>query len=252
MKKIILFVLLIIFSVGGVAGCMTKDDDKRPDTVNREEEILTNLQEKYDSEFEVIGVEEEGVTVAGRSVPNSYFLKSKKDGTMFRYIEHSDGEVDDYYLPMKQGNDYYQKELKGIADEIYGEGNYTGQAILFPDSELDGNENDGKTNMRIKLFLSVKTFGELDRDLEAEKAANLFNRIHDVSSKNLQIGYFFDQIPGNIDSFLSYETTGVNDTFSSFYGDQMSGQLILFSTIHGMDVEQSDIKNLFKTDLEGE
>ncbi|MCY9692052.1 hypothetical protein [Paenibacillus alginolyticus] len=216
---------------------------------------IAELEKKYKRKFELVSTEEGGVTFAGRQVTNSHLMKSVVDGTLFRYVVQPDGEIDDYYLPMKFGNEYFNNELKSKLDSLYGTGNYVCQVILnsgdrvdVPEG-IDGYRYKNDNEKKIKIFIGVRT-DRLDKKAESAKILDIYNNINNTKSKSVRVGYL-KTMPQDLTHFLVYETTGLHDAFSSFYSQHMNGELIIFSDLDGEILKLDDIESLITTDLKG-
>ena len=245
-------VVISLFLLGST-GCMVRSYEPA-----NAEKMLADLEEQYGQRFELVEIEKGGVTVAGRLVPDSLFVKAE-DGTYFAYAEHSKDDIRDLYWNMKYGNDYYRNELKSKLDALYGEENYRCQVILF---NLVRNSGENKAEkykdydytkdaeVNVYLYLVVRT-SVFDLESESMKAADIYNSISNVSDKGLVVGYF-SEFPSDIHKFLAYESVGLSDLFSLFYADQMHAELRMTNIRSGLTTSQEEVKALIETNLVGE
>jgi hypothetical protein len=254
LKRILAILLIFILVSIGVTGCMedkeinTKEENPKDNT---QSEIIADLQDQYGKKFKIVKVFEGGVTVGGKKVPTGYLIECLDDGTQFKYVLHDDGEVDNFYVYMRLGNDYYNEVLKEKLDKLYGEGNYVCQVLLAPDNkpctgeEIDQYKHEEDSSKQITIYLGVKTENFL-LDKESEKIAKIYNGLENFEMKNMQVG-FFKAIPSDIEQFLSYETTGAKNTFASFYLDSLIGETNIMSSFDGMVLSPKDIEKLHLT-----
>ena len=106
------------------------------------------------------------MTIGGKIVPEGNLIECLDDGTKFKYVLHDDGEVDNFYVPMRLGNDYYKNFLKKKLDELYGKGNYVCQVTLYPENEpFTGEElekykylNDENKQVMVYIGLKIEDF----------------------------------------------------------------------------------------------
>jgi hypothetical protein len=213
------------------------------------EQAEMNLEEAYGEEFEVVDLEEEGRTVGGKWVSNAYHMRAMEDGTEFRYVVQPDGEIDDYYPPMKLGNQFYEDKIKQTLEAWYGEGNVIGQVIVSPGKEIQSEQAlstylpEEDSQKSIDVFLAIKT-DSLDKSKEAERLASLYNGLEGYTLKGLEVG-FFSEFPSTIHQFLVYETTGLQDSFQSFYESELLGLVSLFSTFDGNQLTPEEMAAMF-------
>jgi hypothetical protein len=228
----------------------TKEENPKDNT---QSEIIADLQDQYGKKFKIVEVFEGGVTVGGKKIPTGYLIECLDDGTKFKYVLHDDGEVDNYYVFMKLGNDYFNNVLKEKLDKIYGEGNYACQVMLSTKEELYSGEDLKKykyeqdENKQVVVYLGVVT-EDFNIEEESAKAAEIYNSIEKVESKRMQIGYL-PEIPKDIGIFFNYEIAGVKNSFRSFYADQLKGLTTVSSRKDGMKLKASDIQQLTNTNL---
>lgn len=256
MKKILGKLLLFILVSIGVTGCMgveekqpTANEEKTKDSI--QSQIIADLEAQYDMEFKIAKVFEGGITVGGRKVPTKYLIECVDDGTMFKYVLHDDGEIDNYYSFMRLGNDYYKEVLQEKLDSIYGKDNYVCQVLFSSDheplsvKEFEEYNFKADSSRQIKIYLGIKT-ENFQLDKESEKIAEIYNGLENFESKRMDIG-FFENIPNDIEQFLSYETTGVNNTFSSFYLDCLFGETNIMSGFDGMVLSPKEVEKFYLT-----
>ena len=252
-KRALLFLLVLTFiTVVAVTGCM---DEKRKNTSedNVKADIIDDLQLQYGKKFKIIETKEGGVTIGGKIVPEGNLIECLDDGTKFKYVLHDDGEVDNYFVNMKLGNDYYNDFLKKQLDEVYGAENYVCQVMLFPErepysgEELDKYQYTRDSNKQIVMYLGVIGI-DFDLEVESTKVAEIYNSIEKVESKRLQVG-FLPNKPNDINYFLSYEIVGVHNSFTSFYRDSLNALTILSSRKDGMILKANDIQRLTNMNL---
>ncbi len=248
-KRALLFLLVLTFiTVVAVTGCM---DEKRKNTSedNVKADIIDDLQLQYGKKFKIIETKEGGVTIGGKIVPDGNLIECLDDGTKFKYVLHDDGEVDNYYVPMRLGNDYYKNFLKKKLDELYGKGNYVCQVTLYPENEpftgeeLEKYKYQNDENKQVMVYIGLKT-EDFILETESFKAAEVYNDISKIDSKRLQIGYF-TEIPADIKNFFAYEINGVKNTFDSFYLDSLTGETLISSNFDGFNLSPREIEKLF-------
>lgn len=244
MRTRLLYILVTLILLGGT-GCMSNSEGNTIHSNEAQTEVIKQLKKTYDEEFRIVEVEEGGVTVAGRAIPNQYLVESVENGTKFRYVIQNDGEIDDYYLPMKYGNKLYDDILSNKIKEIYGDREVKCQLLFYTNDNEDAfapNDIEGKP---LKIYLALEA-SHLDKDMESKLATELYNSILGSSNKILEIA-FFRSFPSDINNFLDFEITGVNNSFSSLYEDQMSGRLLLFSNTDGDTVELNSVLKRIKS-----
>ena len=255
-KRALLFLLVLTLITVGVTGCMDEKNNTSDDNVKAD--IIDALQLQYGKKFKIIETKEGGVTIGGKIVPEGNLIECLDDGTKFKCVLHDDGEVDNYYVNMKLGNDYYNDFLKKQLDEVYGAGNYVCQVLLFPDyepysgEELEKYRYEKDSTKQVGVFLGVN-ITDFDLEKESKKVANIYNSIENFDMKDMQIG-FFTKIPSDVENFLVYETTGANNTFDIFYLDYLEGLTIISSSIDGkvLSAQQIEEMHLSKAKLEEE
>jgi hypothetical protein len=257
LKRILAILLIFILVSIGVTGCMedkeinTKEENPKDNT---QSEIIADLQDQYGKKFKIVKVFEGGVTVGGKKVPTGYLIECLDDGTKFKYFLHDDGEIDNYYVNMKLGNDYYEDVLKEKFDKIYGENKYVCQILLYPANEPTTGEDLGKYSYKkdptkqVSIFLGVE-IENFNLEQESEKISNLYNGLEGFDMKKMQIG-FFTKIPDDIEQFLVFETTGAKNTFDLFYLDALYGVTFLSSSFNGENLSPEDVEKLHLTKAE--
>ena len=195
-------------------------------------DVERDLQQKYGQRFEVIEVKRGGVRPSGRVQPDSFFVRAE-DGTKFRYTWRQDEEVVEFYPNMRFGNAYLEQKLRGVLDELFGSGNYAAQAIWYKHEEMFTAENintydyEEDEDVTVDLFLAIQV-DEMNYVEEAEKLRFVYDAMTGVKSTMMLVGYL-KSLPGDMNTFMAYETTGVDNTFSAVYGELVNTGVLLSS-----------------------